>query len=237
MPACQEAHADQVEFHDDFAGPPALITNEYAVSNPGDPAAVVSPDWRVTSGSLFRRDDAAWSGAVDPGPPDATSSLRTGSAVLRFVTVRQDFGDVRVDVGLTIDAMGSTERTPPVDWDGVHLFVRYHGEAELYAVSVARRDGHVEIKRKLPGGPSNGGTYTTLAEGVGPAIDPGTHHLVETETVNRRDEVVIRLRIDGQDVLVAHDHDPGPLTAPGAVGVRGDNTDFQLDHFAVRPAG
>jgi len=33
--------------------PNSLIANEYVRYNPGDPAAPVSPTWRMTSGSLF----------------------------------------------------------------------------------------------------------------------------------------------------------------------------------------
>jgi hypothetical protein len=49
--------------------------------------------------------------------------------------------------------------------------LRHVSELNLYAITVDRRDGEVVIKKKCPGGPSNGGTYYALANS-GP-----THHI------------------------------------------------------------
>src|ERR1043166_249924 len=50
----------------------ALVTNEYAYYNPTASGAR-SSQWVMTSGSLFARDGAGWSGVPDDRPPGRTS--------------------------------------------------------------------------------------------------------------------------------------------------------------------
>ncbi|MER7561906.1 hypothetical protein ABTZ93_02950 [Streptomyces sp. NPDC097941] len=50
-----------------------LVTNEFAYWHPDAPGARHSPDWAMTSGSLFGLDGAGWSGHPDGERPDAES--------------------------------------------------------------------------------------------------------------------------------------------------------------------
>ena len=85
-----------------------------------------------------------------------------GSAVFRMVSVERGFDNVDVSVTLRVDQMVSTKRTPEQDFDGVHIWVRYQSDRQLYAVSVDRRDDTMIIKKKCAGGTDNGGTYYDL---------------------------------------------------------------------------
>jgi hypothetical protein len=221
---------------------PALITNEYAYRHDGSADAVRSPDWIVTSGSLYRVADLLWSGRPDDRAPGPTSADGTDSAVLRAVSTRSDHDNVRVSFALHVVGLSQTRRTPPQDHDGVHIFLRYQSEFSTYYVSVFRRDGQVAIKKKVPGGPSNGGTYLTLASTplAVDGISPGAWHHIET-TVSPSDShntgVALTLRIDGRLALDVADHGASTpaIAAAGRVGLRGDNCEFYLRDFRVEP--
>jgi len=192
----------------------------------------------VTSGSLLARDKTAWTGVPDAVSPDATSSNGTGSAVFRVVTRRGDFGDVDVRFTLVNDRFVTTRRTPARAFDGVHVLLRYASAQRLYAVSVNRRDGRVIVKKKEPGGPSNGGTYFDLTPAVRFPFSFHRPQAIEVRVENALDgSVVIVLRSGGRLVLTAVDRGLGgpPLTAPGKVGIRGDNDEFSFDDFTVTP--
>jgi hypothetical protein len=94
-------------FRDTFDRPDGLVTNEWAFRHPDDRDAVVSPDWYMTSGSLFTSGKAGWSGVPDRRAPDAASADGTGSAVFRLVTHRRDFGNVAVSFSPRNDAVTS----------------------------------------------------------------------------------------------------------------------------------
>jgi hypothetical protein len=227
--------AGTVLFADSFDRPDALVTNEYAYWNPGAADSVTSPDWETNSGSLFVRAGAAWTGVPDDRAPDAESASGTNSAVFRLTSTRGDFADVAVAFDLRVDARSTTPSTPPVDWDGVHVFLRYQDEESLYYASIDRRDGATAIKKKVPGGPSNGGTYHDLATGRHSA-PIGQWQRVRATVGNQPDgSVVIRLFAD--DVLVASavDHGAGgpPIRRHGKIGLRGDNTEFDVDNLRV----
>ena len=105
-------------------------------------------------------------------------------------------------------------------------------------MTVARRDGIAAIKRKVTGGPSNGGTYETLAQTVGGAvIRPGEWVTAQGRIVTTPEGVLIEMALDGQPVVAVMDRgELGELlTGPGRVGVRGDNTEFTLDDLSVVP--
>ncbi|WP_182348405.1 hypothetical protein [Tomitella gaofuii] len=220
-------------FHPVFAEQTDLVTNEYAHRHPSADGAVSSSDWIVTSGSLFSRDGAGWTGVPDGADPNARSGNGTGSAVFRAISRRADFSDTRVDFDLHLLGFVTTSRTPAHDWDGVHVFLRYHNDAELYVVSIRRRDGTLAIKKKTPGGPVNGGTYTTLAETAAPAGTGPMMH-VSTTVRNRPDgSVALSAAIDGITVLRAidmgeHGH---TIRDAGRVGLRGDNCEFTFRDF------
>lgn len=228
--------APRVLFHTGFRGPDGLITNEFAHWNPARAEAVASTAWEMTSGSLFRRDGTAWSGLPDDRTPNARSSDGTHSAVFRLVTRRRGFGDVAVSFRLRNDGLSSTGETPPVAWDGVHVFLRYQSQYELYYASVNRRDDRVVIKKKCRGGPSNGGTYYPLAASASRPVPYRRWQTVRATVRTLADRsVAITLAADGHRVAAAVDRGVGcaAITHPGGVGIRGDNADFRFDDFSV----
>ncbi|MCX5062969.1 hypothetical protein OG895_37470 [Streptomyces sp. NBC_00201] len=212
-----------------------LVTNEFAFLHPGEPRSKLSRDWITTSGSLFAKDGAGWTGVPDADDTGPDSARHTDSAVFRLVTRRRDFGPVTVRVRVRLDRPVTTPRTPARDWDGGHVWLRYRSPRELYALSFRRRDGAVVIKRKIAGvgrpqDEDNEG-YSTLAEGRH-ALSYGTWHEVEASAVNQPSGAVrLRLGIDGKTVLTVEDRTPGPLRRPGGVGLRADNTELLFRDF------
>jgi hypothetical protein len=93
------------------------------------------------------------------------------------------------------------------------------------------------VKKKCPGGPSNGGIYYDLGSYVpGYGIPLGAWRRVGASIVtNANGSVTIRIFINGVVVDQATDGGVGcaTITAPGAVGVRGDNANFNLENFLV----
>ena len=170
---------------DDFSGRDGLVTNERVVDDE-DSAAPRSPIWIVTSGSLFRRGGWGWTGEPDAESPDVCSCRTTGSAIFRMISRRSGLGDVSLRLRMRNVRLTSTRHTPPLATDGLHLMLRYRSERETYYVSVDRRDGQATIKRKVPGGPSNGGTYVTLAETRSGAIPFGRVRRVRADVRDDR---------------------------------------------------
>jgi hypothetical protein len=213
-----------------------LITNERAYFDPHHLGIHTSPEWIVTSGSLFSYDGAGWTGVPDGVAPDITSSNGTDSAVFRAVTRRADFTNVAVSFSLKISSLVTTQRTPADAFDGVHVFVRYKNPRYLYVVSVYRRDGIVAVKEKIPGGPANGGTYFTLAQA---RYKIPLHNWVPVRVtiVTLADRAVrIQLILNGRQVLTMTDtgNRVSPIMA-GRVGLRGDNCEFFFRNFTVTP--
>ncbi len=202
---------------DDFDRPEGVVTDErtwHDDSLPPDDAI-----WAATSGVLHAADGEGWS----------------DSPVFRMVTHRKKLGDVAVSMRIRTEPPAGDVDHPEEAWDGVHLLLHYQDEADLYAVSVARRDGELAIKRKDPGGPSNGGTYTTLASGPG-AIAPGrwTDVVVTIRTTAEGTEITVGL--DGKPVLATVDAEAvgDRASKPGRIGVGADNTTFRIDDVVVR---
>jgi hypothetical protein len=229
-------------FSDSLSSPDGLITNEYAYWNPGDSAAHRSADWEMDSGSRFARAGAAWTGPVtDNCDPDRDSATCTNSGVFRLNTKRRDFDAVRVEMRLRANAFDDRDEsadpdTPAVDWDGVHIWLHYVDEYELYYASVNRRDGSVVIKKKCRGGDDNGGTYYELASASGFPVPTGAWQQVGASIQTNADRTVtIKLYREGQQLIEAIDTGVGcaAVIASGAVGVRGDNLDFDIDDFTV----
>jgi len=213
-----------------------LITNGWAHWNPTNTLAVIDKTWDLTSGSLFARSGRGWTGVADTNATGATSTTGTGSAIFRMTSRRVDFGNVRVSAIVKLDSYTSTTRTPAVDWDGVHIWLRHHDETELYAMSVARRDGSVVIKKKCAGGTTNGGTYYTLASASAHPMAFAKLTAVAASAVNLADGGVrLRLEQAGRTLLDVVDHGTGcaAIRTGGAIGVRGDNATFWLDDLLV----
>jgi hypothetical protein len=213
-----------------------LVTNEYAYRDPHAAGARTSAQWVVTSGSLFADGGCGWTGVPDGGETGPDSASATDSAVFRLVTRRRDFGDVTVRTRVRLLPPVTTTRTPAQDWDGAHVWLRYHSPEELYALSFRRRDGAVVIKRKVPANDAaavDGGDYATLAQ-ADSAFAYGSWHQVEASAANTGGGVRLRLAIDGTTVLDTLDRTPGRLTSPGGVGLRGDNSELWFRDFTAR---
>lgn len=225
----------------DFTGKPdGLVTSEYAFWSPGELKAKTSKDWEMTSGSLFAKGGKGWTGVPDEKAVDIASATGNNSRDFRLTTRRQDFGDVSVKFELTNVAQSAGVKFPAVAWDGVHVFLRYQSQTNLYYASVNRRDGKVIIKKKITGGPgpiSNGGTYYPLTPETPIAWTPGVVQNVEATVKNQPDgSVLLTLNRDGKELLrVVDDGKVGgpPITEPGATGIRGDNTEFTFNKFKV----
>jgi hypothetical protein len=213
-----------VLFADSFDEPDRLVTDDFSHWNPNSPKATPSPDWEMTSGSLYAKGGEAW----------------TESSVFRLNTVRHDFGDVTLSLNVVDRRLFTTSSTPAVAWDGIHLWLRYQSEYSLYAVSFNRRDGHVVVKKKCPGGSENGGTYYELGQGevAGFPIPFGAVQQVSATARNVAGGVAIALSRNGTQLLTVTDSGLGcaPIASPGAIGVRGDNAEFSFDNLVVAPS-
>jgi hypothetical protein len=213
-----------------------LVTNEYAFHNPLALNAVRSSDWQMTSGSLFARDGAGWTGVPDGRAPDARSRHATDSAVFRLRTRMSDFLNVSVSFQLLVSRLVTTPRTPVQAFDGVHIWLRYQSPNDLYFVSVLRRDGTLMIGKKLADG--DGGRYHDLIRPRPHRLPLGSWQNVEATISNTGSEVLIRLLVNGK--LIARAVDDGgsgrTITQPGRVGIRGDNSEFEFRDFRVRAA-
>jgi len=118
----------------------------------------------------------------------------------------------------------------------VHIWLRHQSDASLYALSVERRDGIAVIKKKCPGGPTNGGTYHSLTPYVPVPLDFATWKRVQATVDTKPDgSVSLGLYVDGELVLSATDTGIGcaPISGTGAVGIRGDNADLEFDDVTV----
>jgi hypothetical protein len=229
--------SSDVLFAPKFPTTDGLITNEYAYWNSTSPTAVKSADWEMTGGSLFAKSGYGWTGKIDRLSPGPTSTTGTGSGVFRLNTKRYTFGDVRIRLTTQFIRLEDNPVAFPVAWDGMHIWLRYQSQYHLYYASVARRDGAVLIKKKCPGGFSNGGTYYTLTPEVkGYPIALGKWRDVGATAVNYPDgSVRITLLVNGNFIVGVNDKGVGcaPIRAPGAVGIRGDNAEFLFSKFEV----
>ncbi len=215
-----------------IGSPDRLITNEYAYWNH---TTNTSP-WEMTSGSLFAKSGYGWTGVPDNVGPNATSSNSTNSAIFRLTTKDYSYQNVKVGFKLYQNNLATTPSTPAVDWDGVHIFLRYQSQYNLYYASVNRRDGAVVIKKKCVGGSDNGGTYYVLNNYLpGHPIPYNSWQDVAASIQNIATGVQIKLYLNGVVVDTATDTGIGcaAITQAGATGIRGDNDNFMFDQFTV----
>ena len=242
---------------DSFTGNDGLITNEYTHWNSD---GIFSPVWDMTSGSLFRQSNMAWTGLPDSLEPNKYSSDHTNSDVFRVNTFKTFAGNIRVSLALKNNREIHNSNCGANDtcWHGVHVRLRHLTQYDLYAVSLNRADNKVVIKRKVPCGNENGGFYKELATPVTHAWSVGTwQHYSMTIQTNSNGSVTIKVYDDDIDpnspFLQATDAGgtnpqwtsgcttPGsypsaqypPITAAGSVGVRGDFDDFNFDDFRI----
>lgn len=229
------------DFTEAFSRPDGLITNEWEYTHPTSPAAAASPDWQMTSGSLFASAGAGWTGLPDRTAPDSGSTNGNDSAVFRLITRRADFYESEVTFRLLNQSLTAWPTSPATAWDGFHIQLRYVSQYNLYAVSVNRRDGTVIIKKKVPGGPSNDGTYYNIGAYRNYPVPYGAWQAVRVTIRDNPDgSVALQLFVDG--IPVASGLDDGSLGGPpirqaGRIGVRGDNCEFRFDDFTVTALG
>jgi hypothetical protein len=231
-------------------GPNGIVTNAWALFHPG---GVTSRTWEMTSGSLFSRAGAGWSGAPDDGTPDRLSRRATGSAVFRLRTARASFRDVRVDAEIRVNRWSKARRGA---LPAIVLWVRYASERSLYWPSVLRADAKVDVEKKVPGGPfpDNAGTYYILAPYTqrGWPVSPGRWYRVAVTVRNGADgSVTISTYRDGRRMTTSVDRGAGQrvqvartgdgasnptaaLRRAGGLGIRGDNADFDVRSYEVR---
>lgn len=232
--AAQELEAPLL--NEPFPYTDGIITNEFAYWNPNSPSARINPSWELTSGSLFASSGRGWTGVPDDRNPNADSSTTNGSAVFRATTRRSDFQNVAVEFRLLNQGLTTTPSTPAVAWDGCHIFLRYQSQYSLYYASINRRDNRVIIKKKVPGGPSNSGTYYDLSPARVYNVPYNAWQQVKaTISTNANGSVTIALYAGGQLLVSATDFGVGgaPILNPGRVGVRGDNANLMFDDFTV----
>lgn len=241
-------------FRDTFTGADGLITNEYAHWNSD---GINSPDWDMTSGSLFRQSNAAWTGAPDSSDPDKFSSSATDSNVFRLNTFRTFAGNVKVSLALknNSDVHDPNCNSNDTCWHGVHIWLRYQTQYDLYYVSINRADNQVVVKRKVPCGPDNQGTYFVLAQAAHSWAAGTWQHFSMTVQTNGNGSVTLKVYDDDTGALITQGTDSGgtnsnwssgcttpgryptaqytPLANAGSVGVRGDYDNFNFDDFTV----
>lgn len=253
---CNFAVSSNTLFQDSFTGADGLTTNEYAHWNSD---GILSPDWDMTSGTLFRQSNTGWTGLPDsPDAPNKFSSDRTNSDVFRLTTLRSFAGNIKVSLALKNNNIQNPNcGASNTCWHGVHIWLRHLTQYDIYYVSVNRADNKVVIKRKVPCGPSNGGFYKELAQ-VTRAWTTGTwQHFSATIKTNGDGSVTIKVydaavnpnspflqATDGGGTNTSWTTGcvtPGsyptsqypPITDAGSVGVRGDFVNFNIDDFRV----
>ena len=213
---------------DDFSYPDGLITNERDI--------ITSPLYDMNSGSLFAVNGAAWTGVPDDRLPNSTSSDNTNSCIFRMDT-KASFLDVAVSFAVNNQGLSSSDKTPPVAWDGLHIWLRYRSEAELYYASINRRDNKVVIKKKVPPGSSNGGTYYELSPYISHSVPYNVWQQVKA-TVQNNQNGSVTIKLYANNVLLVSATDDGSVGGPpirdsGPIGIRGDNANLKFDNLLV----
>jgi hypothetical protein len=221
-----------------FRGPDGLIANHDGYWSGIDQ----DPQWAVESGSLYRRSDTAW----------------TTSSVFRAWSTREDVRSVRVAFDLRTNGFtnGSADR-PPRAWDGVKIWLHalhtdggvlgapMPGSPAGYTAEVSLRDGHIYVQKKVAGRWAGGnyvegGSYFLLSSPVSRPARIGEWERVGGVARDNPDgSVTIQVIRNGEVALEVTDHGEmggPPLRGPGRIGIRGDNTDFQIDNVRVLPA-
>jgi hypothetical protein len=229
--------SDDLLFEAEFDGSNRLLTNEFAFRHPGSPEAVVSPQWFVTSGSLFVRAGAATNGSLDDRETNPRSTTGTNSAVFRAYTKHRFQPSYRVTFEVRVEPPRQVPGLQPAPWDGLHLMVDADSPEAAYYVSLYRRNGQAVIKKKTPGGTVAGGSYSPLSRYVPCRIHPGrwTEVRVDVRSAGSR-AVTIDLYENGTLLTTATDQPSfsgSPPFSEGRIGIRADKTRFAIKEFRV----
>ncbi|MBI3298900.1 MAG: DUF4082 domain-containing protein [Elusimicrobia bacterium] len=213
-----------VIFSETFTRPNGLITNEYATNNPNDPASVKSDVWKVRVGSLFANGNQGWTGVNDDVRPNAGSTNGTGNDFIRLQTQRGDFGEVAVQLNVVNHGMPRA-----VFRDGLRVLLRVTPTTDYYFLQFNDNTGGIGIGKVVDGAQ----TYLLLASND--PIPFGSTQTVRARAVNLADGSV-ELTLDAYGKtwsLVDWGNFGRVLRDPGAVGLRGDHTEFSFDDFTV----
>ena len=240
-PAPAPKPAPTILFSDPLNGPDRIVTNEFTYYSPGGGCPYTSSTWAMTSGTLFVKNGAGYSGVPTvENQAVCDSTTQTNSAVFRLNTKASSFTNVDVSMDyMAVRHIGA----PGTSYDGIHMWVGYQSEYALYAASIFRWDGNLVIKKKVPvaqaqcSDPSNDGCYYDLTMET-------PHQSLTTVNIWRHADIIfqsatngtvtITEKIDGQTILQGVDKSiNGPAYTSGAVGVRGDNTEFYFKNFTV----
>lgn len=157
----------------------------------------------------------------------------TESSVFRANTRSYAFQNVEATFKLVNSRLTTSSGE---SWHGVHMFLRRLSQYHTYYLSINRRDNRALLKKKVPGGTSNGGTYYDLAAAAF-TVPYGQTQLVKATAMNNADgSVTIALYVNDRLIVSATDRGVGgaPIRDPGSTGVRGDYTSFYVDDFTVR---
>jgi hypothetical protein len=242
LPARQPASQadDHVLFSQPLSGPDGILTNEYSQRNPGN-CPYTSSVWDMTSGSLLIKDNAGYSGVPTAEKSSrCDSTTHNNSAVFRLNTKENDFKNVEVSVDFMPVAHGGGGAANN-SYDGIHIWVGYQNEYALYAATIFRWDNAIVIKKKVPvaqtqcADVSNDGCYFNVSKTVqDPESAKVWHHVDVAYSVDAQGAVHISTTVDGTQVVSGTDNGLGGAPyASGAVGVRGDNTEFYFKNFKV----
>lgn len=198
--------------------------------------------WEISNGSLFIRNNTGYSGLPSEGQPvhKCPSIEQAGSHTFRMHS-RQSFDNFKLSLDYQLLQHGGAGGSDH-SYDGLHLWVRHESQYALYAISIARWDGVFAIKKKLPveeigcADPANEGCYNDIARQIRrpELLDRQWHH-AEVTVRTTDNNVDIELKIDGDVVLSGRDNGTtfGRIIPTGAVGVRGDNTEFSIKNLKV----
>ena len=226
-----------VLFEADFGGPDRLLTNEFAMHHPTSPQAVSSPQWFVTSGSLFIRAGAATNGRLDDLAADPRSLGATNSAVFRAYTKERFQPDYQVVFEVRVEPPRTVAGLRPAPWDGLHLMLDAESPEAAYYVSLYRRNGEAVIKKKTPGGSAAGGSYVALSTYVPSRLRSGRWSKVRVDVRRAGPRAVtIDLYENGMLLATATDDQAVSESAPftgGRVGIRADKTSFAIRGMTI----
>ncbi len=222
----------KVLFADDFSD-----AKEQTLKEPG----TIPERWHVNSGTLYLKPGHGWTGDLS-NPMDNSSVFR-----LLYDSKTPLPRDYEVHFKVKVNRVVADK---PEDWYGIHVFLHYRDQFNLYYASIFRADGRVIIKKKLEGkdhhaeGTENGGYYYPLTPytQIPHPIRPGEWHDVVVGI--RGSPAEIWMIIDGQEILRAKDSEkigdpalaasePPLLIEAGTTGLRGDFTDFEFSAFQV----
>lgn len=219
-------------FSDEFGD-----AKEQTLKEPG----TIPGRWHMNSGTFHLRPGCGWTG-------DLSDPMENSSVFRLLLDPKTPLPrDYEVHFKIKVNRIVADK---PEDWYGLHVFLHYRDQFNLYYASIFRADGRVVIKKKLEGkdhqaaGTENGGYYYALSpyKQIPHPIRPG--EWCDVVVGIRGSPAEIWMIIDGTEVLRARDSEkigdpsltaskPPLLIEAGTTGLRGDFTDFEVSAFKV----